>query len=98
MTTGEQLVLVSSLSTGTAEQHLLNIVGTGGGDIFYITREPLDGTVQKTNFISGEVQKINLLEGKVQKIELIKGITKKELPLYGKIKKEDNIKGETKCQ
>ena len=32
MTTGEYLVSISSLPTGTAEEHLLNIEGGTGGD------------------------------------------------------------------
>ena len=38
MTTGERLVQISTLSTGTAQDHLLNVDFGGTGEILYVDR------------------------------------------------------------
>ena len=95
MTTGERLVSISTLSTGTALDHFLNI-STGSAEI--VIRTPLVGNVQKIDLLNGIIQKVPLLDGVLQKIDLLYGVINKTTTLEGVLNKNDEIKGEIKCQ
>ena len=53
-TTGERLVAISTLSTGTAMEHFLNI-DTGGGETIYVDRA-IQGIVRVAR-VTGIVKK-----------------------------------------
>lgn len=55
MTTGEKLVSLSSISTGTAEDHLLNIT-TGTGETIYVPVDLISGSI--TTEIEGTMETI----------------------------------------
>jgi hypothetical protein len=94
MTTGEKLVELSSLTTGTALDHLLSIEQTGGGTT-YVIREPLFGRLQKISLIGGELQKISLIEGEIQAFR-VEGAVQKLGVLEGTLGKKKKIKGDLK--
>ena len=70
MTTGERLVDISTLSTGTALEHFTNI-STGGGSTEYIftPSDELQGLIELDE-IQGTVQELELIKGTVTNPEL----------------------------
>ena len=96
----DKLISVSNIQgCATAAEHFCSITnGGGGGDIIYITRNPLHGELQKIEILSGVVQKIKTSEGVVKKINYLNGELQKIKTLQGVLNKTNNIKGESKCQ
>ena len=62
MTTGERLVSISTLSTGTALDHFLNISTGSGGETIFVTK--LFADVKKTTVV-GIVKETSLVKGGV---------------------------------
>lgn len=62
MTTGERLVQISTLATGIALDHFLNI-STGGGGVELIVREPLSGALSGSITLVGSIPEQTALTG-----------------------------------
>lgn len=111
MTTGELLVELSELTTGTAEQHLLSIedvVAGKPGDcnkVIYIPVDAAKGIMPKANLLQGSTKEENILG--LSSNQEIKGSIEKDKPVTGTsqddstegiAEKNNNVKGEEECQ
>ena len=81
MTTGQRLVAISTLASGTAMEHFMNI--EAGGVVINIhefssgivsVNKPLFGKLQSKNDVIGKITSINSIKGKVQLQSPLKGI------------------------
>ena len=81
MTTGEHLVDISTLTTGTAMDHFLNI-STGDGFNIYVS-EILEGKLTTEETLLGELTELEVLKGELIVVDEV----------YGQIALKDIITG-----
>lgn len=99
MTAIEKLISVSNLAVcATAREHFCSIAKGGGGDIIYITRNPMQGELQKIETLIGLIQKIKISKGDIKKIKPLGGDLQMIETIKGVLNKNNNLKGNTKCQ
>ena len=91
MTTGEHLVDISTLTTGTAMDHFLNI-STGSGFNIYVS-EILEGKVLELENLEGKLVEQEYLTGKLAEQESLIGKLHQTEILMGTITEIEIIKG-----
>lgn len=97
MTTGQRLVDISTLSTGTALNHFLNIdTGTGGG-VTIICKDEVAGSLEKQYIMRGILDIEDDLQGELETLVEIKGSIQTD-ELKGILEENNNLKGKIECQ
>ena len=92
MTTGEHLVDISTLTTGTAMEHFLNISTGGDGFNIYVS-EILEGKVLELENLEGKLVEQEYLTGKLAEQESLIGKLHQTEILMGTITEIEIIKG-----